>query len=228
MSLKRVDALKRRWKQTGALTGLEVALARIGFSDRYVKAAIDGRDQTRSKVIKDGTWGMIEIDASCVRLLDSPILQRLRGVRQLGFSYLTYPSAEHTRFIHSLGMCFVVSRFLEIVQQRSKISGDPSAPYSVWTPQGNYPRLMSHAALLHDMGHLPFSHVSEKIFQADPSLFRCGGQTVEDFLFAAEDCLERTVVLAEALSIAITLTPRFERFYLEAVNPAQARRTACG
>jgi HD superfamily phosphohydrolase len=219
MSLERADALQRRWKRTGALAGIERALASIGFSDSYVKSAISRRDEARSKVIKDSTWGMIEIDASCVRLLDSPLLQRLRGVKQLGFSYLTYPSAEHTRFIHSLGMYCVVSRFLEIVQRRPAQPSNPQFPYSVWGPTADHSRLMCHAALLHDIGHLPFSHVSEKILQSDPTLFRCGRETVEEFLFAAEDELEKSLALAEAISLAIVLTPGFKKFYVEAISP---------
>ncbi len=57
----------------------------------------------RMKSIKDPVHGYIEVDTTALTLLDSPLLQRLRYIRQLGFSYLVYPGANHTRFEHSLG-----------------------------------------------------------------------------------------------------------------------------
>src|SRR4051794_19790626 len=104
MSIARVEDLQQRWRSMGALSALEATLEAIGFSDHYVDQLAKSTVDRKPKVIKDSTWGMIEVDASCLLLLDSPLLQRMRGVRQLGFSYLTYPSAEHTRFVHSLGM----------------------------------------------------------------------------------------------------------------------------
>lgn len=220
MTISRTEELQRNWKQSGALAAIETALDAVGFSETYVSefaSSIEGKG--KSKVIKDGVWGMIEVDPGCLRLLDSPLLQRMRRVRQLGFSYLTYPSAEHTRFIHSLGMYCVVSRFLDIIAHRKESSSSPSAPYDYWTPSETQARLLSHAAILHDIGHLPFSHVTERILQADSSTFKCGNQTVEEFLFIAEEALEHSPKLAEALSIGIILTDRFQRFYSTVVSP---------
>lgn len=55
------------------------------------------------KSIKDPVHGYVEVDTPAITLLDSPLLQRLRHIKQLGFSYLVYPGANHTRFEHSLG-----------------------------------------------------------------------------------------------------------------------------
>src|SRR5208283_5343159 len=112
----------------------------------------------RTKYVKDNIWGMIEVDSDSVRLLDCPILQRLRGIRQLGLSYLTYPTAEHSRFVHSVGMSFVVSEFVRAIDGRR--SEEPSLGHWVRSDQlGALSRVdLIHAALLHDVGHLPFSH----------------------------------------------------------------------
>ena len=59
------------------------------------------------KIIKDPIHGYIEVEDFALALLDSPILQRLRYIKQLGFSYLVYPGANHTRFEHSLGTMFL-------------------------------------------------------------------------------------------------------------------------
>ena len=59
------------------------------------------------KIIKDPVHGYVEVEDFALALLDSMALQRLRYIRQLGFSYLVYPGANHTRFEHSLGTMFL-------------------------------------------------------------------------------------------------------------------------
>ena len=55
------------------------------------------------KIIKDPVHGYVEVDEEILPILDAPAIQRLRYIRQLGFSYLVYPGANHTRFEHSVG-----------------------------------------------------------------------------------------------------------------------------
>lgn len=167
---------------------------------------------------------MIEVEASHLRLLDCPILQRLRTIHQLGFSYLTYPSAEHSRFAHSLGMFGVVSRFLREVRKRTVAGHSPEAPYSAWLPTDDQVVTAEHAAILHDIGHMPFSHVIEQILHSHTQEFRCGPLKVDDFIFEPERLLEKNKV-AELLSVAIVLTPRFQRFYSKYVVPGSSVET---
>ncbi len=100
------------------------------------------------KIIKDPVHGYVEVEDFALALLDSPPLQRLRYVRQLGFSYLVYPGANHTRFEHSLG-----TMFLADVACRSFYLPDDERI------------LVTAAALLHDIGHGPFSHASEPLME---------------------------------------------------------------
>jgi len=98
------------------------------------------------KIIKDPVHGYVEVPASMVPLLDSAPVQRLRYVRQLGFSYLVYPGAHHTRFEHSLGtmhLAGVMARQLGLDEKESL--------------------LVASAGLLHDVGHGPFSHAIEPL-----------------------------------------------------------------
>ena len=217
--LQGFDELASIWSANGVLDAVEGALQQIGFDDAYVDSAIASRSSSdRTKVIKDGTWGMVEVASSHLRLLDCPILQRLRSIHQLGFSYLTYPSAEHSRFAHSLGMFAVVSRFLREITRRSSLGPAPSAPYVEWSPSPEHILLAEHAAILHDVGHMPFSHVTEQIMHANSKAFKCGPVTIDDFIFDPEDLLGKSK-LAELLSVAIILAPRFKRFYREYVSP---------
>jgi HD superfamily phosphohydrolase len=98
------------------------------------------------KIIKDPVHGYVEVDALTLRLLDSDQVQRLRHVTQLGFANLVYPGANHTRFEHSLGTMHLAS----MLCRQLGLDADES-------------RLVIAAALLHDLGHGPFSHVTEPI-----------------------------------------------------------------
>lgn len=223
MGIATVRDLEERWFPSAGgpfVDAIHRALDAAGFTDLYVDRAIRlharGGAGTKSKVVKDAIWGMVEIDWGSLRLLDSPIVQRLRGIRQLGFSYLTYPSAEHSRFIHSLGMYCVVSRFLEAIERRPEsVVGE----YRVERPDPQVAKDLSHAAILHDVGHMAFSHASETILEADRVDFRCGPMTVHDFMFDVEELLKKNLRLAECLSLAIILSPRFRRFYSDYVRP---------
>jgi len=98
------------------------------------------------KIIKDPVHGYVELEDFALALLDTPALQRLRYIRQLGFSYLVYPGANHTRFEHSLGTMYLA----DIACRKF---GLPDAERM----------LVDAAALLHDIGHGPFSHASEPL-----------------------------------------------------------------
>ncbi len=81
-------------------------------------------------------------------LIDAPEFQRLRRVRQLGLAYFAYQTAEHSRFTHSLGAFHLATRALERLGRKYKIADEDALAVRV-------------AALLHDVGHGPFSHVIE-------------------------------------------------------------------
>jgi HD superfamily phosphohydrolase len=105
------------------------------------------------KFIKDPVHGYVDVEESLLPLLDSPPVQRLRHIRQLGFSYLVYPGANHTRFEHALGamhLARLMSTHLGLTR------GDEG--------------LATAAALLHDIGHGPFSHTTE------PLMRECAGR----------------------------------------------------
>jgi deoxynucleoside triphosphate triphosphohydrolase SAMHD1 len=75
-----------------------------------------------------------------------------------------------------------------------------------------------HAALLHDVGHLPFSHVTEKILESQPQLFTCGGLPLGDIILGVNRIISRNVKFAEILSLMLILSKRFETFYLDFVR----------
>lgn len=102
----------------------------------------------RTKMIKDPVHGDIEVDDPIRLLLDGPQVQRLRMIRQLGFSYLVYPGANHTRFEHALGTMHLVTHLC----RRLALAPDEAL-------------LLRAAAILHDIGHGPFSHAIEPVME---------------------------------------------------------------
>jgi HD superfamily phosphohydrolase len=109
----------------------------------------------QEKLYRDPVHDIIAIDAShargraLCRLIDTPEMQRLRRVRQLGLAYFAYQGAEHSRFAHAMGATHLMERALRQLQKGYEISEE-----EVFFGQC--------AALLHDVGHGPFSHVFER------------------------------------------------------------------
>lgn len=105
------------------------------------------------ETIRDPLWNTIRVDPDALRIIDTPVFQRLRQIRQLGHAYLVYPGATHTRFDHALGVYHLARRTLHLLAERGELSGvDPADA-----------RLIPYAALLHDIGHYPFSHALEEL-----------------------------------------------------------------
>lgn len=109
------------------------------------------------KRIFDPIHHFIELSTAEARLLDLPVMQRLRRLRQLGLAYLAFPSAEHSRFTHALGALAIGTRaFDELVRHgRDSFGSAEDVAYQR--------RLVRAALLLHDVGHGPFSHACEEV-----------------------------------------------------------------
>ncbi len=104
------------------------------------------------EVVRDPLWDNIRLDPAALSVIDSPAVQRLRYVRQLGHAFLVYPGATHTRFEHALGAYHLTRRALGALEERGELAG-------VGEPERLAVRL---AALLHDIGHYPCSHALEE------------------------------------------------------------------
>jgi HD superfamily phosphohydrolase len=106
----------------------------------------------RFEILRDPVWNNIRVDELTLTLVDTEVFQRLRYVRQLGWTYLVYPGATHSRFEHALGTHHLSRRTLALLSEAEDSSiGE--------TDQA----IVRSAALLHDVGHYPFSHALEEI-----------------------------------------------------------------
>lgn len=119
------------------------------------------RIKQRGKVFRDPVHRLIRVETGddfILDLIDTPVFQRLRRIRQLGVSSLTYHGAEHSRFSHSLGVFNFAQRICKSLIGRYKGNDD------VTDYLKSHEKELKAAALLHDIGHGPFSHMLERAF----------------------------------------------------------------
>lgn len=100
--------------------------------------------------IRDPIYGFIKPTEIELKIINTHIFQRLRRIKQLAMAYLVYPGANHTRFEHSIGVSHIASLMSEKLFEEKKENEEKI-------------RIIRLAALLHDIGHGPFSHVSEEL-----------------------------------------------------------------
>ncbi|TFG90786.1 MAG: HD domain-containing protein [Candidatus Atribacteria bacterium] len=102
------------------------------------------------KIINDPVYGFIKIPYDIVfDLIEHPLFQRLRRIRQLGLTHFVYPGANHSRFQHAVGAMHLMGLAIEVIRSKGHIISDEEA------------RAVTIAILLHDIGHGPFSHSLE-------------------------------------------------------------------
>ena len=104
----------------------------------------------KKKIINDPVLGFINLQSETVfDLLEHPVFQRLRRIKQLGLSYLVFPGANHTRFEHALGATHLMRQTIATLRIKGHHITEEEA------------EAVTIAILLHDIGHAPFSHVLE-------------------------------------------------------------------
>ena len=107
----------------------------------------------KKKIFNDPLYGLIGFDHEIIyKLIDHPFFQRLRRIKQMGLADYVYPSANHTRFSHSLGALYLLKKSIKTLRWKGVDISDEEY------------KAASISILLHDIGHSPFSHSLEKVF----------------------------------------------------------------
>lgn len=152
------------------------------------------------KTIHDSVWGSIEYSEWEMQVIDSPLMQRLRDIHQVGLAMLTYPAARHSRFEHSLGVAAAAKKMCERIDANS-------TGFKIDEEIRNGVVL---AAILHDVGHCFYSHLSEGIY----------GELQEfvDLRTQFNKILNRKPKPHEILSFIIVNTETFQNFFFTNVN----------
>lgn len=128
------------------------------------------------KIVHEPVWGTCSFQPWEVSILELEVFQRLRGLRQTGFAYFTYPSAEHSRFQHTLGVVEAATRVFDSILKREAYGGlspgalelkEKNRVFNTTSGAREADRLkilLRVAAMVHDTGHSIFSHSSERIY----------------------------------------------------------------
>jgi deoxynucleoside triphosphate triphosphohydrolase SAMHD1 len=222
MDAKSFSKLSKAWfgsQSPDFLTAINSAFDAIGFTESYVteSAAAIKVSPPKRMAIKDSVWGMVDIDPAIRALLDCPIVQRLRQIRQLGLSNLVYPTAEHSRFSHTIGMYAVVNRF---VQESQLHQPGPNQQFETVPLSKENAALLKLAAILHDVGHWPYSHALEQAIEGQSDRFTFGSTPLKTFINQRAEIIEgKHLSLSETMSLAIVLSPRFKQFFENSIRP---------
>ncbi len=186
------------WRETQELTArqLEPLASRLRAGDR---------PRSFPRTFNDPVWGAVQLLPHETALLDTPLLQRLRGVRQLGMAHLVYPAATHSRLEHCIGAVQVAQRMLDALglnaKYRREYGTDPDPTIPEVSPLDAASTRV--AALLHDIGHGPYSHATEGLIahRHEPEVKRVKSILKQTFDGTTD------VSTGEALAALIVLSP---------------------
>lgn len=119
--------------------------------------------------IRDPIHGSIQLNDGEEAIIESIEFQRLREIKQLGFSEFSFPGATHNRFLHSIGVCYLAGQIFDSVFK--------AYPFSKISVKNRLRQTVKLAALLHDVGHGPLSHTTEQVM---PELSKLNIQIYND------------------------------------------------
>ncbi|MHB8085375.1 MAG: HD domain-containing protein [Dehalococcoidia bacterium] len=181
----------------------------INDVDNFVKELISGykpQKITERKVIHDPILGSNIFEPHEVALIDSPFVQRLRRISQTDVAALVYPSANSTRFEHTLGVTTIAGRILDSLLLKSK----PDTKDILSSPIAR--KEVRFAAILHDIGHGVFSHLSEDTIKRLPEVISQFKQNPGKFSSEKPH---------EMISYLMVKSPTFQKYFEEYIVKGQ-------
>jgi hypothetical protein len=173
------------------------------------------------KVVRDIVFGYIPITEADRALIDTRLFQRLKRIRQLT-AFSLYPSANHTRFEHSLGVMYLGSSVLRSLHASGDL--DPVFEATPLSPKG-LAMTVRYACLLHDIGHAPFSHVGEGFYGVSPIVNELRSMNPDMHRVLAPDSAK---IGKHELMSCLLILKHYERSLPDEVNTDLLCRMICG
>lgn len=197
-----MNKVVKRFLQNDALEPFYLGVDQ--FCKDHLTEEPDEGDRVRSrKIIADPVGGYCSLEGWEVGIVDTPLFQRLRSIRQLGLTYLVYPTLGYCRFEHVIGVRARFDQVIATIQENMLLR--PNATFNL--PTTDQLVRMHLAILCHDIGHCIFSHVSESVLTSLPGNEQYPSGKYITGVF--EEYVGRPVPIAEVLSIAILTSPDF-------------------
>lgn len=170
--------------------------------NNFVKSKLEhyNANKIESKTIHDPIWGSTDYSEWEMQLIDSPLIQRLRNISQVGLAILTYPAARHSRFEHTLGVAAATKRLVDRLNANS----------DKFVINADIKNKLVLSAIMHDVGHCFYSHLSEAIYG-----------NLKDFSDLKKDIKEIYGIKPKAheiLSLIIVNSDAFKHFFSKSVN----------
>lgn len=163
------------------------------FTESMLDDYTDKMSDVGGKEVFDAVWGPVEFNSAEIAILDSPLLQRLRKIKQLGLASYVYCDADYSRFSHTIGVFFLAERMAGIISKKKKAE------------RFNFIQIAKLAALFHDTAHMYFSHVSEYYFLQYETFSRYS--EVKKAIVKFRKAIDKDAALHEMLSVIIVQSP---------------------
>jgi HD superfamily phosphohydrolase len=189
------------------------------FVDSHLSNATDQTDYS-SKTIHIPLTGDVFLESWEVAIVDSKLYQRIRDIKQVGLAYLVFPSIIHSRFEHSLG---VLGRLTEILNKVTINTNRYDADLKIKEKIDQYKIPIRLAALIHDIGHCVFSHVSERVINTLPGNESYPSSKTIRELFSKHFKKNSQIPFAEIFSISLLGSARFLEFF-ESLDVPRTRK----
>jgi len=173
-----------------------------------------------SKDIFDFVWGTVELSAVEICLIDSPILQRLRNIQQMGFASYVYCNADYSRFAHTIGVVEVAGRIAKVITNKLK-----HKKYILSKMNIDMEEVVRLGAVFHDTGHMFFSHVSEKFFVNNELFSERKKITLALDYFNKK--ISARASLHEMLSVMLVNSDEVRRFFILTSKYAERSKLTC-
>lgn len=162
----------------------------------YNKRIRNNGGPVEHKEIFDAVWGNVEFSSGEIYILDSPLLQRLRKIKQLGLAYFVYCGCDYSRYYHTLGVTYLADRMAVAINRCNLGTKASDKEY--------FKAVVRLAAIFHDTGHMFLSHVSEHYFCKSPHYKR--NEIIKEFMDSFEKKAGKRPALHELLGCMIVNT----------------------
>jgi deoxynucleoside triphosphate triphosphohydrolase SAMHD1 len=186
----------------------------------YLESRQVGGPSWSPRIINDPVWRTVRLEPWETFVLDSPVVQRLRRIRQLGLAGYVFPGANYSRFEHSIGALHQTQRLIDAINRNARAQALRKRLPAIDPVSRADEVMLRLTALVHDCGHCFLSHVSERALRRLDPLTQ--DASIKDVIRDTQKyfgCQSKAPAIAEIISALIVLLPEFTQLLTAAMVP---------